>query len=235
MAAEIRHKGKYVTAIQLDSKPSGDVIVENNDYDPDGALTYTFEETYYFDPATGYLIKSNWHADAQTSVGAFTWDETIELGDATFSIPISAYGIKILIISFGIIGAIAIIGILSYRKILNDDVTKTIELLRNDPNAIFIRKGLLGRTKNRLSAYPMYSHNKVIKNAPTTWNPLELDYHTLLEGMGSPEKKRLKSGVFIVIDPQDRLGIVDISRNKMFSPKLAPASKKNIEILYKNY
>lgn len=232
--AEVRYKGKYVTAIQLDSKSSGNVVIENFDYDPDGTLTYTFEETYYFDPTTGYLIKSNWHANAQTSVGAFNWDETIELTDASFTIPISPFGIRNLVIIYGTIAAIVIIVGILYRSSLRADVARTVAFLRNDLGAMKPPKGFRARVKHAFSSYPypMYSHNKVLEFAPNTWNPLEMDYHTLLEGMDAPVKYRLKAGVFIVIDPQDRLGIVDISRNRLFSPKLVPSTKKNIEILF---
>ena len=224
---DIWFQGTFVNAIKLVSTNTSDQFVNNRDYNPYGPLRYTYEETYYYDTETGYLLKSEWNAKAYTNVGDFEWKETIVLSDSYFSTEPSTLG-KVFYPAIGLLIFLMIISIFSYWQ---RDVDYTINVLNNRA-PVHEEKSFWKRRKNRFKG-ALYSYRKVIDQPPMLWKPLELRYEDLLPKSTSTTNYVFKPGVYLVIDPKDRLGIVDVTKDKYVSPKLIRAKNRNISLLFK--
>jgi hypothetical protein len=80
---------------------------------------------------------------------------------------------------------------------------------------------------------PFYSYQKVLNKAQTSWEPLELNYKSLLVEKDDHPKLGLRDGLFLVIDPFDRIGLIDLFKQKMVNPHIFPARSRNIYLLLK--
>ncbi len=236
--ANIMHQGKIVECIQVDTRNIQEMEVSNFEYDFDGLLEVTFTETYWYDVNTGYLIKSIWNADAfanhPNSYGSFHWKETVTLTDSSFTIPMSNFGIRL----YSIIGAVLLIGIIIfviwYRIRYINEANRVLRYLRNEiSESDFITdKSWLKRTVNSFIP-PFYSFEKSIQNVDILWDPLELPYQSLLVDKKEENKLGLKNGLFIVIDPHNRFGIIDLLNQRMVSPHIFSVKAQNVYLLLK--
>ncbi|MFW9991443.1 MAG: bis-aminopropyl spermidine synthase family protein [Candidatus Odinarchaeota archaeon] len=216
-------------AISLELFTSVDVIkvdllapvtrtVNNYDYDPDGQLEVTTKsESYYFDPETGYLVKSTWSADGITSVGKFHWNEKITVTESSFPLQRNVFAslMPVLIIIIIIVGLIA--SVFLFFRIQKNLWKKQVE------RAMSIITGALPppRPRTDLSA------------APTIWDPLTVDYKVLLDGLGGDEKIILNQGIYIITDTNNRLAIADIHTDQHLPNQVLPLREDNIKFFYR--
>lgn len=227
-------RGKFVSCIQLSAIAGQTHQVNSYEYDSDGSFTYTFSETMYYDMKTGYLVKSEWNANVVTSQGNFHWREVVTLTGSSFLIPMNQYGYIFYSVLVGVVAIIIILSIWNYRRRIHLEVTKTWQFLEGKiDEAEYSRiPPMLTRFQN-IFAPPFYSFQKVLENVKVLWNPLELPYESLLVEKDASSKFGLRDGLFLVIDPQNRIGIIDLLNQKMVSPKIFPIDRQNIYLLLK--
>ncbi|MDF1540143.1 MAG: hypothetical protein P1Q69_14705, partial [Candidatus Thorarchaeota archaeon] len=208
----------YFTAVDAIEVQVLDVIqlVNDPEYDPNGPMTLTIDDTFYFDPATGYFIMEVWDVDVSTSVGRFSWYEIGILQTSSYSLQVNTAATVGRLGLYGL-GVIAFLGFL----VVVDKVAKYQYRAEVD-KAIRIMSGQLLPPKATAQ-----------KSAPILWKPLEIDYHSLIEGTPKHDLMTLQPGVFLVIDPRNKLAIVDTKTSPKFKNLVTDFELSSLELLYK--
>ncbi|WP_035994371.1 bis-aminopropyl spermidine synthase family protein [Leptolyngbya sp. KIOST-1] len=193
--------------------------VANTEYDPTGQWQLDVgDENYDFDPATGYVVRADWQAAGRTSVGQFDWSEAIVLQDSSFPLAVNwgatAAGLVVPVGLGG--GAIALL--LSYLPFQGWRWRRQVETLLRSmaPGG----SGLVAEAAAR--------------RALSAWNPMALRYTDLLDpsALGG-DYLELRSGVYIINDLNNRLGIVDTHANDYLPTQILPTQLDNLRLLYR--
>ncbi|MFW9920448.1 MAG: hypothetical protein ACFFED_12670, partial [Candidatus Thorarchaeota archaeon] len=188
----------------------------NDEYDPDGMLSITFTDSYYFDPTTGYFVHEVWSARGTTSVGNFDWYETGYLTESSYVLQQNAGQSLFRMLLF--IGAILGVGLIFAAA--NDALKRGYQ--KSVMQAIRIMAGEIKP--------PMIEGQKV---APMLWNPLTISYQNLIERSPDVQYTTLQSGVYIAINPDNTIAIVDTQTNPRFKNLVFDFEETSLELLYK--
>ncbi len=189
--------------------------VQNNDYDPDGQLLISVtEETYYYDPSSGYLIGSTWKANGQTSVGNFEWSETIKTTESSFPLPYRPdliYQRYLAILGFILL---VIIGIISFIYLQNKRrISSTIAMLEGK------------------RSFP----TEMTDTKLTSWKPMHMSYQLVLDSSMDRTTRRMlgfNDGIYLVISTDGQLGIVDTKLERKLESLVIPSNENNLRVLY---
>lgn len=190
--------------------------VSDYEYDPDGSFEMVFSERYFFDPTTGYIIMYEWSADCYTSVGNFEWSEVGYITTTSYEIQYNQLAttgrvILYLIMSFAFIGVV--VGVIRFTK-------------RSWRNQVDHALGIISGEMKPPKAKPG-------EVAPSLWNPLSIDYHGLLENLPETGAVTLKSGVFIVLEPDGRIAVVDTKGKRDLGNLVYTSKEESIWLLYR--
>ncbi len=191
-------------------------FVSDNEYDPDGFFHMWFDESYYFDPVSGYIVMYEWWAICQTSVGYFNWHEVGYVTSTSFELQQnqSATTSRIVSIFFYLFAFIAIIVGLSHlvKRSWKRQVDHALDIISGDVHP------------------PKAAPGDV---APTLWNPLTLDYRRLLENTPESDMVSLASGVYIIIEPDNRIAVVDTKGKQHLNNLVFTSKEESIWLLYR--
>jgi hypothetical protein len=198
-------------------------LVEDGDYDPTGQWTLSVgDENYDFDPTTGYLLRTGWRATGSTSVGQFDWTEEILLRDSSFPLSVNPWATALGLLAPVGLGGGAIAALLSYLPFQSWRWRRQVDtLLRSmEPGG----SGLVNEAAAR--------------RALSAWNPAALSYTDLLAtdslgDLASGAFLELRSGVYIINDLNNRLGIVDTHANEYLPTQILPTQIDNLRLLYR--
>ncbi|MHA1521465.1 MAG: bis-aminopropyl spermidine synthase family protein [Promethearchaeota archaeon] len=234
VSENIYWQGKFVECFRVDSVANQIHEVNSYEYDIDGHMTYTFSETMWYDVNTGYLVKSEWNADVSTSQGSFHWNEQVTLTESTFTLPMSDYGYYFYSILIGSVLALIAIWWWNLHRRVRRDVQNVMRFLQNEITETEYARPpkLLKRFQNVFSA-PFYSYEKVLGDVKILWSPLELPYESLLVEKDTESRLGLKNGQFLVIDPFNRIGLIDLLNQRMVSANIFPIKHQSTYLLLK--
>ncbi|MHA2366238.1 MAG: bis-aminopropyl spermidine synthase family protein, partial [Candidatus Hodarchaeales archaeon] len=187
--------------------------VYNADYDPyiPAWRMTTTSDAYYFDIKTGYLVKYDWRAYGTTSVGKFSWFETALVTESSYDFQYNQGAVIASFIPHFLLIIIIIIFIFCFfyfrRKLWERHVTRAMNVISGSiPPPI-----------------------KDYSSAPSLWDPLQLEYSILLEGLGEPDKHSLNQGIFVIIDTNNRLAITSIQQDINLPNQVFPSKEENIK------
>ncbi len=185
------------------------------EYDPgDSIIELTFDESYYYDPTSGYFVYNTWRAQCSTSIGNFEWTETgvVTASSYQLSINVEATMLRVILILVGIVAFVGLIFGARYGM---------QSKWRNHANqAIGIISGTVPAPKS-----------KKRNEAPTLWNPLSLRYQELIENIPASTVS-LAPGVFVITDPFNKMAVVDTTDRKSTN-LVFPFKESNLALLYK--
>ncbi len=191
-----------LTTVFLDLVTAVDVIavsitnayqrIYDAEYDPDGMFEAWFDETYYFDPETGYIVMYEWNAFCSTSQGNFDWSEVGVVVASSYSLNYNEAASQIRMATYIAILVGIIVVIIIVRGAAIRVAKKRVE------KAI----GIISKKIPPPKAKPE-------DLAPTLWNPLTVDHHELLKNPPETEALSLLPGVFITIEPDNRVALVN--------------------------
>ncbi|MHA1638374.1 MAG: bis-aminopropyl spermidine synthase family protein, partial [Candidatus Thorarchaeota archaeon] len=184
----------------------------------DSIIELYFDESYYFDPISGYFVMSIWEADCSTWDGDFHWSDTGTVTASSYVLTTDniATTMRVVFIFLGILFCIGIVVVIkrgaeaSWRKAAE----KSIAIIAGTVSAPSVSKRAKGTP------------------APTLWNPLNLRYQQLVGNIIDSATVSLRSGVFVITEPDDRMAVVD-TRSKVMQNLVFPFNENNIELLYK--
>ncbi|MFQ4139835.1 bis-aminopropyl spermidine synthase family protein [Nodosilinea sp. PGN35] len=197
--------------------------VANTEYDPTGQWQLDVgDETYDYDPATGYLVRADWRATGRTSVGQFDWAEEIVLQDSSFPLSVNLGATAAGLVAPVGLGGGAIALLISYLPFQSWRWRRQVDTLLQAlaPGG----SGLVAEAAAR--------------RALSAWNPMALRYTDLLDPdalgeLASGDYLELRSGVYIINDLNNRLGIVDTHADDYLPTQILPTQLDNLRLLYR--
>lgn len=192
--------------------------IQDIDYDPDGSFEVTFEDCYYFDINSGYLIKELWHAQCETSVGSFSWNEEVSLTDSSFPLSKNTQATigRYIPVFVGVTLLVALVIVLYWyrKKRWRNQVEHTLNILSGE--------------------YLPPSKPSTYEDGAIIWNPLSLDYQLLLEGSDSPNQKvTFSPGIYVITDTDNRIAVVDIHTDRHLPSHVFQFRDENLRFLYR--
>ncbi|MFW9851293.1 MAG: bis-aminopropyl spermidine synthase family protein [Candidatus Thorarchaeota archaeon] len=207
-----------VTAVDVIEVQSLNIVqtVDDPEYDPDGTIQLYIDDTYYFDPNTGYFVMETWDVDVSTSVGSYSWYEVGVVLNSSYALQYNQLEIVVRWSFFAalvmLVGLCVVCANRAVKASQRSEVDAAIKIMR-------------GQKK------PPIARGKRI--APNLWKPLELDYHSLIDDAPPSDLVTLQPGVFIVVDPGNKLAIVDTITNPRFKNLLFDFDLSSLQLLYK--
>jgi hypothetical protein len=197
--------------------------VADGDYDPTGQWQLDVgHETYDYDPATGYLVRTDWQGTGRTSVGQFDWVEEIVLQDSSFPVSVNLWATARGLVAPVGLGGGAIAALLGYLPFQSWRWRRQVDTLLQT-----MAPGGSGRVAEAAA-----------RRALSAWNPAALRYTDLLDAapldsLASGAYLELRSGVYIINDLNNRLGIVDAHADDYLPTQILPTALDNLRRLYR--
>ena len=190
--------------------------VRDPEYDPSGLLRISFTESYYFDPTTGYFVASAYSAYVVTSVGDFEWTELGAVQEHSYPLEADmAAQYQRIVIHLGVVCSpvVLIVGAIKYSKARwRKEVDRALDIIS-------------GRV-------PVPAPDKT-SVAPTLWDPLTLDYSSLLENPPATQPLDLAPGVFVVTEPDNRVVVVATQQEKRLENVVLEFRDETLRVLYR--
>ncbi|TVQ07695.1 MAG: putative methyltransferase [Leptolyngbya sp. DLM2.Bin27] len=197
--------------------------VGDGDYDPTGQWTLSVDdETYDFDPVTGYLLRTDWRAMGNTSVGQFDWSEEIVLRDSSFPVSVNPWATALGLAAPVGLGGGAAAALISYLPFQSWRWRRQVDTLLRS-----LEPGGSGMVSEAAAS-----------RALSAWNPTALSYTDLiapdcLGDLASGSYLELRSGVYLINDLNNRLGIVDTHADDYLPTQILPTQIDNLRLLYR--
>jgi hypothetical protein len=214
-----------LTTVFLDAINAVDVIevqaldivqlVDDPEYDSSGLMRLTIDDTYYFDPITGYFVMETWDVDVSTTVGRFSWYEVGVVLESSYDLQVNNVEVML---RFGLFAAMLfMVGlcVVCANKAVQGSHRSEVD------KAIRIMKGELKPPTDRGK-----------KVGPNLWKPLELSYQSLLEDIPLSDLVTLQPGVFVVVDPSNKLAVVDTITAPRFKSLVFDFELSSLKLLY---
>ncbi len=194
--------------------------INDSEYDPDGSFTITFDDSYYYDPETGYFVAELWTARALTSVGNFDWEERGVLLESSYPIDIDEAAtqarIQTLLINL-VVALVVLLGLAAAARFIRKRRVKASVV-----KAVRIMAGELKPPRKRKK-----------KVAPSLWNPLHIDYQSLLQMDAEARPAKLRDGIYVVVNPDDTIAIAQTIGTQKYKNLLFAFSERSMELLYR--
>lgn len=190
--------------------------INDPEYDPNGPMDVTVTESYFYDPTTGYYLGSVYDADVDTSLGDFSWHEEGRVKSSSYSphVDEEASTTRRITILFIVALPFILCGVCKYRgaRKIRKEVDHALALLSGQvPIPTGDKPGV----------------------TPTLWDPLTIPYQQLLEGADAPNRVTLAPGVFLVIEIDDRLVIVNTQNREKPDNVVIRFREEDIKALYR--
>ncbi|MCK5152223.1 MAG: bis-aminopropyl spermidine synthase family protein, partial [Candidatus Thorarchaeota archaeon] len=215
-----------LTSVFLDPFSAVDVIevqaldiiqlVDDEEYDPGGLMQLTIDDTYYYDPTTGYFVMEVWDVEVSTTVGRFSWYEVGVFLHGSYALQTNYTETVLRWSIFAglllVIGLCVVCGNRAIEATYRSEVDNALRIMR-------------GETKP-----PDVKGKKV---GPSLWKPLDLDYTSLIDDVPLSDLVTLQPGVFIVVDPSNRLAVVDTLTKPRFKNLVFDFELSSLQLLYK--
>ncbi|WP_008310237.1 bis-aminopropyl spermidine synthase family protein [Leptolyngbya sp. PCC 6406] len=212
---------RFVDALHLALLSPTSRTINNAEYDSTGQWTLNvLDEHNYYDPATGYILRSDWQAEGITSSGQFSWSEEIVLQDSSFPVQRN-WGATLpgVFSSLGWLGLplAALVGYLPCQGWLwRRHVDKVLRFAQASPPAA----------------------TALAKRALSAWSPEALAYRDLLTTDFFQEPRvgsylELRQGLYIINDINNRLGVVDTHADKYLPNQILSTQLDNLRLLYR--
>lgn len=212
---------RYVDGLHLALLTRHSRTVDNAEYDPGGQwILNVLDEHNYYDPATGYILRSDWEAEGITRSGRFSWSEEIVLLDSSF--PVRRNWVATLI---GIPSALGWLGV------------PLVALLGYLPYRGWSWRRHVHRVLRFAQARPAAAQ-ALANRALSSWNPESLAYSDLLaadlfQEPGAGSYLELRQGLYIINDIDNRLGVVDTHADRYLPNQILPTELDNLRVLYR--
>ncbi len=185
--------------------------------DPDygsGGIDAVVDETFYYDPITGYIVAYDWVAHCSTSLGDFKWVETGVVTKSSYPLQYNAHASQMRIVLYVVATIVSVAIVLAIREVYVQTLKKRVK------RAVAMISG---------EVPPPTAAGE----APTLWNPLTLDYHSLLENPPETDAVGFGPGIFLTIEPDNRVAVVNTRVGHELRNTVFQLQPENMWLLYK--
>lgn len=208
-------------------------IVNNTEYDDDNEWTLeTLTTNYAYDVESGFLVYGDWDATGYTDYGSFRWTATTTTSltpagtpapvpPPTPSSPAPApqpqnpksllEQLLALVAWVGGLGSSISGSVLLRRRSLRKHVERVINYAQSNEG----------------------DKSKIFTKSLSAWQANNITYQELLADIDPNNSLQFHTGMYVINDVGDRLGVVDIQNDKRLPSQLLSSEKRNLILLYR--